>query len=87
MKDKQQQKPLPELQLQLIEAEKAPRKKSVSERASGFIAEMAVLRTELSLLESHLKGDNEYIRGQRKILQLVQTRIENAVKRLSNENP
>ena len=83
MKDKPHNTGTPELQLQMVEmVEASPRKKSASERASMFIADINLLYTEILLLEDRLEGESEYVRGKHAALSMIKNRLKVAIEKL-----
>ena len=83
MKDKPHDKYGLELQLQMVEmVEASPRKKSASERASMFIADINLLYTEILLLEDRLEGESEYVRGKHATLSMIKNRLKVAIEKL-----
>ncbi len=83
MKDKPHDKYGLELQLQMVEVvDSTPRKKTASERASMFIADINLLYTEILLLEDRLKGESDYVHGKHDAFALIKNRLKAAMDKL-----
>jgi hypothetical protein len=83
MKDKPHNTGTPELQLQMVELMgEAPRKKSANERVSIFLADINLLYTEILLIEDHLEGESDYVRGKHAVLSMIKDRLKVAIEKL-----
>ena len=83
MKDKPHNTGTPELQLRMVEVvASTPRKKSANERAAMFLADINLLYTEILLIEDHLEGESDYVRGKHAALSMIKNRLKVAIEKL-----